>query len=142
MILGIGVDIVRVDRFDKWGEFSQDRLVKIFSDQELEDCKKDNGYCSAKLAARFAAKEAIFKALSASLVKMGMTDREFSLLFLCRCVDVVSGTWEVPTLKINWKKIGEKIDKNVLKNNFTCELSLSHEREFAIAYVVLSGDIL
>jgi holo-[acyl-carrier protein] synthase len=63
MILGIGIDIVDIKRFKKalerWGDNFTGRL---FTDDELS-------YCLAKkrpemhLAARFAAKEAFFKAI-------------------------------------------------------------------------------
>lgn len=64
MVRGIGVDIVEVERIRRNAEDSGDRFLgKIFTDREL-------AYCATKfnkhqhLAARFAAKEAVSKALS------------------------------------------------------------------------------
>jgi holo-[acyl-carrier protein] synthase len=64
VILGVGVDLVDVPRMEKslkarWG----DRFVeRVFSDEEIEACERTSkpaqGY-----AARFAAKEALVKAL-------------------------------------------------------------------------------
>lgn len=64
MILGIGIDIIEIDRIkesvDKFGDHF---LSKIYTPNELEYClNKHNKY--QHLAARFAAKEAIYKALS------------------------------------------------------------------------------
>ncbi len=65
MISGLGVDSVQVDRFrraaKRWGKAF---LGRLFTDRELEYCfSHANPYPS--LAARFAAKEAVLKALDA-----------------------------------------------------------------------------
>jgi holo-[acyl-carrier protein] synthase len=63
MIIGTGVDITEVRRMrqavEKWGEEFLDR---IFTQKELENAKK-RGSIYQYLAGRFAAKEAVFKAL-------------------------------------------------------------------------------
>jgi holo-[acyl-carrier protein] synthase len=63
MIIGTGVDITEVRRLrqaiEKWGEAFLDR---VFTKVELENAKK-RGSLYQHLAGRFAAKEAIFKAL-------------------------------------------------------------------------------
>ena len=64
MIFGIGTDIIEIDRIknsvEKYGERF---LNKIYTENELEYClSKKNKY--QHLAARFAAKEAIAKALT------------------------------------------------------------------------------
>jgi holo-[acyl-carrier protein] synthase len=64
MVLGIGIDIIEIDRIkksvDKYGDLF---LNKIFTETEINySLSKKNKY--QHLAARFAAKEAIYKALS------------------------------------------------------------------------------
>ena len=63
MVLGSGVDITEVRRLrqavEKWG---QDFLNRIFTKEELENAKT-RGSLYQHLAGRFAAKEAVFKAL-------------------------------------------------------------------------------
>jgi holo-[acyl-carrier protein] synthase len=63
MILGTGVDITEVSRLrkavEKWGESF---LSRIFTDEEIENAKKRVSLYQ-HLAGRFAAKEAVFKAL-------------------------------------------------------------------------------
>jgi holo-[acyl-carrier protein] synthase len=63
MVVGIGVDIVEVDRIERalarWGEAFARR---IYTDAELARANAGVGRV-ARLAARFAAKEAVMKAL-------------------------------------------------------------------------------
>jgi len=63
MIIGTGVDITEVSRLrkavQKWGV---DFLNRVFTPNELENAKK-RGSLYQHLAGRFAAKEAVFKAL-------------------------------------------------------------------------------
>ncbi len=63
MILGIGVDITEVNRLkkavEKWGAAF---LSRVFTEEELTNAKT-RGSLYQHLAGRFAAKEAIFKAL-------------------------------------------------------------------------------
>jgi holo-[acyl-carrier protein] synthase len=63
MIIGTGVDITEVTRLrkavEKWGK---EFLNRIFTPEELENAKK-RASIYQHLAGRFAAKEAVFKAL-------------------------------------------------------------------------------
>jgi holo-[acyl-carrier protein] synthase len=63
MILGIGVDITEVGRLrkaiERWG---QSFLSRVFTKEELDNAKT-RGSLYQHLAGRFAAKEAVFKAL-------------------------------------------------------------------------------
>jgi holo-[acyl-carrier protein] synthase len=63
MIIGTGVDITEVRRLrqavEKWGK---DFLDRVFTKVELDNAKK-RGSLYQHLAGRFAAKEAVFKAL-------------------------------------------------------------------------------
>lgn len=136
MILGIGTDIVQVKRFESWNNFSHSKFRRVFSEKELAQSSLGGSYDSSSLAARFAAKEAAFKAMSASLVKLNIVDKEFSLLFLCKCVEVVKGKWDVPKLSIDWRSIEEKIGKKLPK--LDVELSISHEKDYALAFVIIN----
>ncbi|MBU1098169.1 MAG: holo-[acyl-carrier-protein] synthase [Ignavibacteriae bacterium HGW-Ignavibacteriae-2] len=66
MVLGIGIDIIEIERIKKSvDKFGDHFLNKIFTKTEIEYClSKANKY--QHLAARFAAKESIAKALSFS----------------------------------------------------------------------------
>jgi holo-[acyl-carrier protein] synthase len=58
----IGIDIEEYKRFEKMAA-SDSKLKRIFSDVEIEYCKSKK-IPAAHFAARFAAKEAVWKALS------------------------------------------------------------------------------
>ena len=66
MILGVGIDIVKVEKMEravmKWGSAF---IERIFSLKELENISLGKIYYQ-RLAARFAAKEAVIKALAKS----------------------------------------------------------------------------
>ncbi len=64
MISGVGIDMVKIDKIkkaiDKWGD---DFLNRIFNKEEIAHIVKGKMYYQ-RLAARFAAKEAVIKAIS------------------------------------------------------------------------------
>ena len=121
MIYGIGVDIVRIERMKdvvkRWGEHF---LNKVFTGSEISYCfNKREPYLS--LAVRFAAKEALVKAVgsafSVSLVDIEVTNMESGK----PCINVSGKLEEIFNLK--------SIKK--------AHLSLSHEHDYGIACVVL-----
>ena len=63
MIIGIGIDIVDLDRFQRMLDRHGKRfLAKTFSEEEIAYCQSRKNPAQ-HFAARFAAKEAVFKAL-------------------------------------------------------------------------------
>lgn len=132
MIYGIGTDIIKNSRIKNLLKYPEDKLLKIFSKQELEYCNNN----LEKLAARFAAKESFYKALSATLIKLNLTQNSFSLIFTCQNIEIINNFWGLPEFKINWKNINNKIGQNLPE--FTVNLSISHEKEFSIAFVTIS----
>jgi holo-[acyl-carrier-protein] synthase len=121
MIKGIGIDIVETarlkDAIQKWGEKF---LKKIFNDSEILYCykKRNNFEC---LAARFAAKEAFIKALS-DLEYDGKMPRLIDIVIM----NHVSGK---PYLSIS----------EDLLERYIINLTLSHERHYAVAMVILES---
>ena len=66
-VLGIGIDLIEIDRIRQaWQRHGERFLNRIFTDRELDYCltKKDP---APSLAARWAAKEAVAKALGVGL---------------------------------------------------------------------------
>jgi phosphopantetheine--protein transferase-like protein len=137
MILGIGTDIVKVDRFVLWRKYSTTQLGRVFSKNELKECLIDNTLNIQRMAVRFAAKEAFYKALSKLLIKFNFTKQSFSFLFCCRYCEVKKMIWGVPVLQIDWEAFEKKIGETLPKINV--ELSLSHEERYAVAFVILMG---
>ncbi|MBI5214034.1 MAG: holo-ACP synthase [Nitrospirae bacterium] len=120
MIIGIGTDIVEISRIkeavEKWGERF---LKKIFTDNEIAYCnQKKDPY--PHLSARFAAKEAVIKA-SSSL-------REMHLAF--HAIEILNEPSGKPFIKI-------LNSKPFTLNSFIIHLTLTHERNYAVATVVV-----
>lgn len=62
-VVGLGLDLIDLDRFKVlYGDDDPELLARCFTDQELHDAGEGVERLS-RLAARFAAKEAVFKAL-------------------------------------------------------------------------------
>lgn len=121
MIIGIGTDIVEVARIAKSIEKIAFR-VKVFSKIEITYCETKKNKAES-YAARFAAKEAFFKALGTGW-RGGMAFNE---------VEIKNDKLGKPTLNITGKTA--KIIKKI--NIKTIHVSLSHTKETAIAMVVL-----
>lgn len=66
MIFGIGIDIIEIDRVKKAITRNPRFLGQIFTEQEIANCAQKPDYV-ASLAARFAAKEAVSKALGITM---------------------------------------------------------------------------
>ncbi len=60
----VGIDLVSIDSVQaSIREHGARYLERIYTEQELRDCRTDQGIVAARLAARFAAKEATIKVL-------------------------------------------------------------------------------
>ena len=120
MILGIGTDIVEIERVRK----SVERIFfkqKVFTPAEQNYCESRGKQSAASYAARFAAKEAVFKALGTGI---------FTKLTEVEILNNSQGKPEIflhGKAELYAKKIGvEKIF-----------LTLSHSKDFAIAVALL-----
>lgn len=123
MIIGVGIDNVQSIRMKemllKWADRVENR---VFDEAELE-YSKSKGETHLHLAARFAAKEALFKALGKGLSE-GMTWTD---------VMVQNDETGKPHLVLK-RKAKEIADKMGVA---TIHVSLSHTDECAIAVVIL-----
>lgn len=117
MIKGIGIDIIRIRRIDKalerWGKQFEE---KVFTDKEIESsCCLRKKAKLAYLAGRFAAKEAIFKAIGG-----GISWQD---------IEILAKENGQPYLANN-KKTKEALNK---KNIRKVLISISHDNDYAIA---------
>ena len=123
-ILGIGVDIIENSRLSK--SLKNDLFIKrIFSNSEILTAKKlknKNSYYSK----RFAAKEAFVKS-----VGIGFRDK---LNF--KDISIVNNRLGKPSFIIN-EKIKKIIKKHFKITAFNFFLSISDEKKYSIAYVIL-----
>ncbi len=127
MIRGVGVDIVEINRIakvlDRWG----DRFVhKILSGEELA-VFGDRGRDASFLSRQFAAKEAAAKALGT-----GMKDGVYF-----RDISVLRDQEGCPF--IQFSAVSDHIIKERSFGQF--HVSISDEREYAIAFVVAEGSL-
>ena len=77
MIIGIGIDLAKIERIEKaWKRFGQRFVERCFTDYEARLCLSRNRPASA-LAMRFAAKEACSKALGLGM--RGLAWREMEM---------------------------------------------------------------
>jgi holo-[acyl-carrier protein] synthase len=121
MIYGIGIDIIKIDRMrsavERWGRRF---LEKVFTEQEIRYCyERSDPYPS--LAVRFAVKEALIKAIG-SRVFIPLTD-----------IEVVNSMDGAPIIRAHGKLKYFLMEKSISH----CHISISHERDFGIAFVVL-----
>lgn len=136
MVLGIGVDIVEVDRFKLWVNYSSEHLLRVFSVSELEYIfAGSQDFAIQKMATRYAAKEAFYKAFSAMLLKLKKTQKTISFLSTCRVVSIALDHWEVPAFVIDWNFFEDKLMNTM--PDVEVNLSMSHEKKYAIAYVII-----
>ncbi|OPX25630.1 MAG: holo-[acyl-carrier-protein] synthase [Candidatus Latescibacteria bacterium 4484_107] len=120
MTESVGIDLVEVKRIQKAAERSGERFMKrIFTERERAYCqKKGNEYGS--LAARFAAKEAVFKALGTGW-SMGAKWTD---------IEVINDALGKPEVVLHGK-IKELVGTKHVA------ISLTHTREYAQAVAVL-----
>ena len=125
MIISIGVDIVEIDRIERAFDHSGDRFRdRVFTEVEIAYCEQ-LGSRLASYAARFAAKEAVMKALGTGWSEgIGWKDIEVSREDKGPPVVRLSGRAQ---------EVFEKLGANRI------HVSLSHSRGIAMAQVVLES---
>ena len=119
MILGVGVDIIDVERIQAALDHPRtgDRFrARVFTDGEIAYCTRRR-HAAESYAARFAAKEAMMKA--------------FGRAFGWREIEVVRGAG-APTLHLH----GRAAQRATAMGIQRIHLSLSHTATLAIAYVI------
>lgn len=112
----IGTDIIEIARIEKainrWGERF---LHRVYTERELELCRKN----LSSLAAHFAGKEAVIKAL-------GPKDRRIGW----REIEILSEPGGKPIVNL----YGEAQNQAESLGLNSLDISLSHSREYAIAF--------
>jgi len=124
MVRGIGVDIIEIDRIRKSIEDSGDRfLQKVFTEKEIEYCAgKANKF--QHYAARFAAKEAVSKALATG----------WSGDFFWKDVEVMNEASGAPRVTL-YGKLRERLSSAVVL------VSLSHSESHVVAIALIQDNV-
>lgn len=133
MILGLGCDIVQISRFAKDEGFLFRFIKKICTLNEIKEIeqKKQNEQLDkleSTVATRFAAKEAVAKALGSGF-QNGITLKD---------IEITHDSLGCPTVTLYNKALSRAYE--VAHNqNFKLHITLSNEQEYANAVAVLES---
>ncbi len=121
MVIGIGVDIIEIDRIkssiEKYGDGF---LNKIYTPIELEYCfGKSNKY--QHYAARFAAKEAVYKALTTGTQEIAGWQN----------IEILNKPNGMPIVKLKGRL------KNFLTNGNSLKISISHSNNYVTCFAIV-----
>ena len=120
-----GIDIIEVNRIEKSiQEQGENFINKIFTKIEIDYCKDTNKLMYQHYAARFAAKEATFKAISE------MLDDKYSISW--KNIQIKNDETGKPHIQI--VGIDEDVKKQ-LEDIKSIDVSLSHIKDYAVASV-------
>lgn len=121
MIIGIGTDIIEIDRIEKAINNNKNFLSKIFTDNEIELFRERNMRIEV-IAGNFAVKEAISKAIGTGI-------RGFSLID----IEVLRDDLGKPIAYLN-----NNVEK-IINKKYKLNVSISHNKTSAVAFVILEG---
>jgi holo-[acyl-carrier protein] synthase len=123
MIIGLGIDVVHIDRIRHW-QSVPGLAERFFHPDEIAASRERGDGAAHSLAARFAAKEAFGKALGAGLAGIRLRD-----------VQVVNRRNGRPEMVLH----GSALAMFREAGGASVHLSLTHESDNAIAVVVIEG---
>lgn len=124
MICGIGVDSVEIERFTTWYRYTHQKLKRIFSDDEISYCMQAVAKSAERFAVRFAAKEALLKALT-------QAGHKLPLLYICKHVSIAKDDNNCPFFTLSHEF------KERLSTDSIIFVSLAHTKEYATAFVII-----
>lgn len=121
-IAGVGIDAVEIARLDLALARTPSLVDRLFTASEQRDCVNADGtFRIWKLAARFAAKEAVAKAFGTGIDGFGFTD-----------IEVVSNADGRPGVRLAPAAAAVAVERGI----GALHLSLSHTHDLAFAQVV------
>lgn len=132
-VLGIGVDLVDVPGFAEQLDQPGTRWTGVFRPGERVGAQDRTDGPARHLAARWAAKEAVVKAWSAALHGRPPVLPEA----VHRDIEVVQDAWGRPRVRLHGP-VASAVRRDHPDARF--EVSLSHDGDAAIAYVVMVAD--
>jgi len=130
MILGIGIDSIEIERFAHWKDYAHTTLGRIFSPKEIAYCLSVPNKSAERFAARFAAREAFYKALCGLNIPT-----QIPFLRVCKTVQIEGAKNGPQKLIIDWPTLFGK--NRPYPTPPTVHLSLSHNKTTAFALVIL-----
>ena len=127
MPVSCGTDLISVSRIARAVEHQGDRfLARVFHEAELLDCGWPDKLRMNSLAGRFAAKEAVAKALGTGIGQgVRWTD-----------IRIVS---EMPSRKPKVVLKGQALDRVNALDRASISISISHDGDLAMAFCVITS---
>ena len=125
-IFGIGKDIVNVKRMQKILKHNRRFKKRIFSSNEINYCEKKSNP-SSFFAKRFAAKEALSKAIGTGIRK-GINFKD---------IEIINNNYGKPTIKLRGST-ANFLKKKIKNKKYSIYLSLSDDTPWAQATVIVS----
>jgi len=125
LIVGCGIDLVKIERIEKiikrWGD---NFIFRIFTPLEIEYCEQKKGNKFQSYAGKFAAKEALLKALGLGLREANWKE-----------IEIKNDELGQPIIDTSGKLKNIASAKGVSKYF----ISISHTKEYAATQVILEG---
>jgi holo-[acyl-carrier protein] synthase len=128
MIIGVGIDIVKINRIEKViNSFGRRFENRVFTIGEINTADKKNNLKINYYAKRFAAKEAFSKAIGLGIGRgINFTD-----------IEIINDSNGKPKIRLTTKS-KQFLQKYLNQNNFKIDLSMTDEKDIAQAIVVIS----
>lgn len=122
MVLGLGIDIIEIGRIkESIDQYGDNFLQKVYTPLEIEYCStKPNRY--QHFAARFAAKEAVYKAFNTSHQE-GLSWQD---------IEITNEPSGMPIVKLNGKL------KSFLADNKELKISISHSDNYVTCVALIN----
>lgn len=122
LTMRVGTDICSVKRVEQaYSRFGERFLARILTDAERRYALSSKAHTASRIAGRFAVKEAVSKALGVGW--RGLSFKE---------IEVVKESSGKPGLKFH----GRAAKIAAAQNLSNWEISISHEHEYAVAFVL------
>ena len=126
MIIGIGIDAVEIERCAAFASYSHTRLMRLFSPEEIAYCLQEPTKSAERFAARFATKEALYKALTQARGKPPAP-------FFTLCKYTMVQLNPSPTLIIDLKQLNMP--------SYKVLTSITHTKNNALAQVIIQEEL-
>lgn len=124
MILGTGIDIIEIKRIQSVFD-TEKKKIRIFTDKEIALASPAN---YARLSGYYAAKEAFSKALGTGIKGIAFKD-----------IEVLKDSAGKPY--INKEKVLVHVQRLFEVEDFTIHLTISHDRDKAVAMVIIEEGV-
>lgn len=131
ILLSSALDAIEIDRFKNWHKYSNLQLLKIFSQEEIEYCLKIPIKSDERFAIRFAAKEAMYKAITSA------QDINCSFIEFCKIIHIHKKENGAPIIQNNYKYYNRH-ELHVLIDSININLSMTHTKNLAIASIIIT----